>query len=353
MIAQDARWIIDALLSAQNRSTSSAVTLALLGHASRIAYEGSVAIRSKDPNLGVPDLAAMLPDRHADVITRARHATKLLDDNKKTYQDLLTAMADYYALHHAEFTGNAVRFARPFETDLGLFVASSRVLLGTIPLQFRLGIAPTVTIGDLGPLMYKVAEDQGSVLAVLAAADDDTVAPSPTIDYTPLGRISEKDRKTHKYLERRYDPTLPIEAKLLLLMVEGEVATTHLVLPLTEKGHKEAVFRARTVSLFHALRAIETVLSKYPAASSAKTNCVRSLMAESATRRLLDDRGARKIRNRCMHYQILEKSLRFEPNLPMHGIVESLYAGQSFHQLNVAVRAVVGRVAEVLAGWIP
>jgi len=58
MLAQDARWIADAMLSAQ--SGEGWLPLVLLGHSARIVYEGSIALRSANPAVGVPELAQTL-----------------------------------------------------------------------------------------------------------------------------------------------------------------------------------------------------------------------------------------------------------------------------------------------------
>jgi len=353
MIAQDARWVADALLSTQSAGKASGVLpFALMGHSARIVYEGSVAIRSSNIDMGLPELAGLLEDRYAGVVARARHAGKFLDDSKKAFEDLLGEMVEFLDLHHAEFSGNAVWFARRFESDLGLFsVPSGRIVASTIPVQFRAGVQSMVKLSDLGQLLFEIAEEQGRVLLVLASADGDSTPPGPTVGYAPLGRVAAKDRKAVKYLADRYDPAFPTETKLLLLMVEGEVNTTDLVLPLTEPGHEEAVFRGRTVSLFHSLRAVKEILSAYPSAEAVATNTMRSLIDEQPTRRLLEDDGIRKVRNRCMHYEIRDSMLSLVPELPMFGIVESLYPGRTFDDLNEEVRAMASRLGETMNNW--
>jgi len=352
MMTQDALWISDALLSSSGDGNGSGVPpLVLVGHSSRIVYEGSLVIRSANPVVGLPSLLSLLPDQHGAVISRARHATKLLDDTKKTFRDLLAEMGAYYAHHHQAFSGNAVWFARRFETDLGLFEAAGRILGGTIPLQFRLGVPPTVSISDLGPLIHDVAVEQGSLLALLFKASGTGVTATATIDYTPAGPVLSKDRKANRYLDARYDPALPIEAKLLLLMIEGEASTTDVVLPITEHGHREAVFRARIVSLFHVLSAVDTILSEYPAAQSDGARRLKQLMDEAALRWFLDDPAARALRNRCMHYEIRDKQLALDPNLPMFGMVEAICPGRSFDQVNTESIAAINRVADALGAW--
>ncbi|MET9317286.1 hypothetical protein ABZX12_36170 [Kribbella sp. NPDC003505] len=352
MVAQDARWIADAMLSTSNHESGSGwLPLVLIGHSSRIVYEGSILLRSSDPVVGEPHLAALLDDRYGETIERSRHAGKLLDDTLKSYAQLKDEMSEFYLVHHDEFSGNAVWFARWLETDLGLYcVPGGRILGNNVTGHFRAGLSSEVRLAQMGHQLFEVAKGQGGALAVLAAAAGDATPPTSTFDYAGLGRMVGKDRKTLAYLANRYDPVLPMESKLLLLMVEAEINTTDVVLPLIEQGHEEAVFRARMISTYHALRTVEEILNADPAADSPATIRVRSLLDESSTRGLLDDRGVRQVRNRCMHYEIRNRSLALDAALPMFGIVEAL-CGLTFDQLNVIVRAISGRLAEVLSLW--
>ena len=58
MIAEDARWAMDLILSAQHLpKLSPYVALTLGHHFVRIAYEGATALRSANPYVGIPQLA--------------------------------------------------------------------------------------------------------------------------------------------------------------------------------------------------------------------------------------------------------------------------------------------------------
>jgi hypothetical protein len=352
MVAQDARWIADAMLSTLNHESGAGwLPLVLVGHSSRIVYEGSILLRSSDPDVAAPHLAALLDDRYGETIERSRHAGKLIDDTLKSYAQLKDEMSEFYLAHHDEFSGNAVWFARWLETDLGLYCApGGRILGNNVTGHFRAGLSSATSLAQMGGQLFEVAEEQGGALSVLAAAAGDATSPTSTFDYGDLGRMVGKDRKAVAYLAKRYDPVLPVESKLLLLMVEGEINTTDLVLPLIERGHEQAVFRARMISTYHALRAVEEILNADPLADSPATIRVRSLLDESPTRGLLDDRGIRQVRNRCMHYEIRNGSLALDAAMPMFGILEAL-CDRTFEELNVIVRAISARLAEALSLW--
>lgn len=352
MLAQDARWISDALLSSRKHPSASGVLpLLLLGHASRIVYEGAVLLRAADNFVGIPALAHLLPEDHADVIARARHAAKLIDDTQVSFEDLLRQLTRFYEIHHDRFSGNALWFARRFETDLGTFEASGRVIASTIPVQFRLGIAPSVSFDELGPAIYDVAVDLGGALAVLAASSGDGTPTLATIDFAGLGTVRSKDRKTDRYLAGRFDSKIPFPAKLLILMLDGELQAMESVFPWTEGLYAESVFRARYVTLFHAARTLEAVLSAYPLAQSAGSRRLRDVLDEPSAQQFLRGDGSRRLRNRCMHYEIRDRDLQLRADLPMSGLVEFLIPDKGYEEVDISTKALGSRLATIVAEW--
>lgn len=352
MVAQDARWVGDALLSASNFPTSaSAVSLALLGHSSRIAYEGGRFVRNDKTFPELSGLSDLLPSSFAAVIQRARHATKLSDDNKKSMDDLGGELKAWLTVHRTEFLGNSYRLRRFLESDIGLFRSGGRLMLATLPVQFRLGAEPGMRLEDLGPFIHDVAAEHGATLSVLAAVAGDASSISHRQDYSSLGSISGEDRRSIKYLATRYDPELPLATKLLALLIEGEVTTAHLLLPRTAVGHLDAAFRARFVSVFHSLSALHTILASHASARSATTVRVVAVLESASARWMLADSGARRLRNQCVHYAIRGNDVRLDWAAPMLGLVPALTGGRSFEEVDDELRAVAGQLADAVRDW--
>lgn len=352
MIAQDARWVGDALLSTSAFPTSaSAVSLALLGHSSRIVYEGGCFLRNDKTFPELTGLADLLPREFATVIQRARHATKLLDDNKKTMDDLGKELAAWLAVHRAEFFGNSYRLVRFLESDIGLFRSGGRLMLATLPVQFRLGADPGMRIEGLGPFVHGLAVEHGSNLSVLAAGAGESLSISPGQDYSSLGSIPGDDRRSARYLARRYDPELSIATKLLVLLIEGEVTTAHLLLPLTAVGHLDAVFRARFISVFHSLSALQAILTSHASARSTSTARIRSVLETAPARWILTDRGARRLRNQCVHYAIRGEDVRVDWAAPMFGLVPALTDGRTLEEVDDELTVVTGHLADAVRDW--
>lgn len=340
MVAQDAKWLSNALNSAREQDGVWPITL--FGHASRVVFEGSKIAR--DERLGVPALAEMLTTRHAVDIERSRQATKLLDDKLVSLGDLRAEMSSTYAAHHARFTGNAVWFARRLETDLAVATLNDRVIAASIPLDRRFGLE---TLDR--PSVTALAESLGGALTILAAMTGDASTPEATVDYRRIGRVSWRNRLARRYLEPSYEPMMAIETKFILLWIESEVATSAEVLPHTAGGFEVSVFRSQTVVLFHALSAIRTVLEDGPGLS-ARSDPVRQFLRSEETAYFLDDPAFRMVRNYAMHYGIRDPSLGLDLSTPMFGLVESLTT-RRIRDLADRVASSTNALADVLREW--
>jgi hypothetical protein len=353
MIAEDARWAMDVILSGQRLPRLSPLIPLILGHHFvRIAYEGAHALRSSNPHLGVPELADLLTDKYASVTARARHVSKLLDDSKKTYE---TVIAEFDAIaqeHHDQFTGNAFRWARRFETDLGLYVAEGRLLGATWPAAYRLGLSVNAEGSISGQDLRAVTEEWGGTLAVLGSATLDSTSPIPTLDLTRVPRITGKDKRADRYLSERFETNFPGGLKVLLLAIEGEMNTLLTFAALTTPGHELAVFRARTVALYHALSALTRVSDRYASLATDGMTALRDLLASAKAQDLLS-RPGQLVRNRCMHYEVRDTRVDIDPTMEMFGIVESVFPGKSLSDLSTEVTSVTALVAELVRNWRP
>jgi len=105
--------------------------------------------------------------------------------------------------------------------------------------------------------------------------------------------------------------------------------TCQLVLPVISKGHEEAVFRARVVSAYHCLSALRQVCDSYATRASPHLARLRAVLSGAPAQRLLS-RNGKRVRNRCVHYPIEDKSLVPDFSKPMYGLVEAVFPGQTY-----------------------
>lgn len=350
MLAEDARWIADALLSAPQARQAGILPLLLFGHGARIVYEGASLIQSASPGMGQPALARRLPLQPA-LIERARHATKLFDDSARPYQILLGEMHTYLQTARSEFLGHArFKWAHRFETDLGTFRSGRRILGITPTVAYRMGAPATTTTTALAQIARAVSPALGRALAVLAEAAGSPFTTPASLPYGEIGDLSHRDLRSADYLLKRYEPTYPEALKLVLLHVEGDLNTSILILPVTATGHEDAVFRARVITLYHAVSALTQVESAHSQVKSVDLDRLRALLASPETQRLYSTHG-RQVRNRCMHYEIRGTLGALDPAAPMNGIVEALPNGRAFVDYKSDVDVVLEEASSLMSDW--
>lgn len=353
MLAEDARWAMDVVLSArQAGDIEGAIPLLLGHHFVRIAHEGAIALGSSNRHVGIPELAALLSEQYTAITARARHTTKLLDDTKKSYDDVLLDLERILEAHHNRLTGNTFRWARWVETDIGLYLCQGRLAGATLPSAYRLGldIANTDTVS--GEDLRAVTEEWGGTLAVLGAAALDGSTPSATINLERRCEITYRNRLSSRYFPQRFEFDFPDSLKTMLILIEGDLNTALTLLPNTAAGYEQAVFRICTITLYHSLTALQRILERYPSLDTAGARGLRDVLADAPTRRVLSREG-RQVRNRCMHYELRDPTVGIDPSLPMFGIVEAVYPGNSWQRFERDVASVTSRVADHLGGWKP
>ena len=352
ILAEDARWAMDVILSAMRvNHLSSYVPLTMGHHFVRIDYEGAKAVQSPNPRVGVPELAKLIQPEYEAITARARHLTKLLDNTKKSYAEVLADLAAEIEVHHEALTGNAMPAFRWLETDLAVYSLNQATMGGSIPIGYRLGFNPTNTQAISNEDIFAVSEEWGRTLVILGAAAFDPSEPAVTLELADI-RMDSRDELAYRYFGTRFDPRFPPELKALLLLVEGDLNASRLFLPRTSVGHEGAVFRAQVVTAYHCLSALQKISDAYAAEDSGGLRRLRALLSDDSTQRLLSQ-GGKKVRNRCVHYEISDPTIIPDLSKPMYGLVEAVCPGRTWETFKTDVRDVTTRSAELLADWSP
>ena len=65
-------------------------------------------------------------------------------------------------------------------------------------------------------------------------------------------------------------------------MIEGDLNTARLILPHTARGHQGAEFRARTVTAYHCLSALERISDQHPGLNTRGLDGLRALVGSGA-----------------------------------------------------------------------
>ncbi|MFJ4044355.1 hypothetical protein ACIPV2_01270 [Microbacterium sp. NPDC089987] len=353
LLLEDALWIGDILASARrhNGPAQAMVPLLLSGHAARVVYEGRELLTSPNKNVALPDFVDLLrPELHSS-IPPARHATKMLDNAVKKGQPVNEYELDIHEAWMSQRTELMSKVRRGFswlQPDLGFYTLGGAVVGATIPLHLRFRL-DEVPVENRPAHFRKLGLDLYTSLKVFSYLSGKNDAITPSLDLTAMDSIRDNDRSVNRYLKRGYDGVRSIDQRLLLLLIESEVNTAATLIPLVTGPHVTAAFRARLISLWHALSSVRKILAADPARTSPAATRVREV-ADSVDARRLSAKGMDLVRNRSMHYEIRGKTQFAFSNGPMFGIIESV-TGETFGRLDTVVRDVSQDMSAALREW--
>lgn len=353
LLLEDALWIGDILTSAHRHDgpAQAMVSLLLSGHAARIVYEGRELLTSPNPTVALPDFADLLPTEVHPSIAPARHATKMLDNAVKRGRPVNEYELDIHEAWMSQRRELRAKVRRGFtwlQPDLGFYTLNGDVVGATIPLHLRFALNE-VPVAERERVFRKLGLDLYTSLRVFSYLSGKVDAITPTLDLRPIDHIKDNDRSVNRYLKRGYDGVANMDQRLLLLLIESEVNTAATLIPLLTGSHVAAAFRARLISLWHALSSTKKILSADPASASPAAERVRAVV-ESADTLRLSAKGMDVVRNRSMHYEIRGKTAFTFSNGPMFGIVESVTT-ETFESLDTVVRDVSEDLSVALREW--
>lgn len=352
LIADDAQWALDMMLSARraNERLGTLLPMLMLGHSSRIVYEGSKALRTDPTGRQVQPFLDLLPPASSPVITAARHATKLTEGIRKPAAPLQQQMRVMLDAHRETMFGRAPSWMRSRLPELGVLSCRDQ-LLGVSPaLQFQFGVPASVPATELGALLQVSAEEQGGTLLILAALDLDEQRLLPLqnltgrLDLTGV-EVQIDDRRSTDLIERYASHPSAVGA-LVLALIEGSVNTALEALRPSVDMYPGPVFRARFLTLIAALTSLRT-LSDDATGLSVPRKCLE-LLADPRALVAQPVGGPRRLRNVLTHYRFDRHDLELDTEKPLLGLVEALGAASSFEELNAVTQQLLAEVAEAL-----
>ena len=92
------------------------------------------------------------------------------------------------------------------------------------------------------------------------------------------------------------------------------------------------------------------ICTGYPSVDTARTRTIRAFLDSAATQRLLSPAG-KHVRNRSVHYEIPNPTIRPDFAQPMLGLVEAVNPGTTFVEFNTDVQGVSDQLSQLLSDW--
>lgn len=355
LLLEDSLWVGDMFTSAgaHDGPASTMIPLLLSGHAARVVHEGrDLLIKPRDPRFADATLAAALPPATSPAVARARHATKMLDNQvrkNKPVSEFEAEIRRSRLSHRYEMRRPVTPGFKWAQKDMGLYILDDRIFGCTVALHHRFDLAG-VNPRMYGPFFRDFGADVGASIWVhtLLSGSAEAITVAQRLDVPD--RIIDVDVYAHRYLNRRYDPHLTVDQKLLILLVESEVNTAATLIPSLSAGHPEAAFRARFVSLWHAVSSLKKILDTVPTATAPGTARMRELVNSPLARTFTDNPSMLQLRHRCVHYEIPVKTQITLATTPMFGIIESL-TGFTMATLSPLVEKLGVELSDHLLTW--
>lgn len=360
LIAADAEFLRDFSLDPRLEQIRAVSILALMPFISAFTFESSEYIRRKDPKV----VRAL--DPHRELLRSSRLRLKLLDDNQKSFDEVLESASELATVNsgwmmgdHRGLLGPLKRLIQP---DLGVFFAQGEVFCTTHIALLNLGLskeslaASSLSLENLGPYLRDTSEDYGRYLALLLdklgvdARASDSACEAPL---SPLGFRDFKSSRFYGAIARRAVPHR-VPVCLLLTAILSQINTARLLVPGIAGRNEVAAFKVRFVSLFHAASSLQKLIDQdqsrsflYPEAAQQ----IRAALDTEDIRRVLEFRF---LRNNLVHYDVHKHTVpRLSPDLPMFGLVEALTRGKPLATVTSDVTSGLDRISRLLGGMLP
>jgi hypothetical protein len=360
LIAADAEFFRDFFLGPRFEQIRDVAILALMPFISAFTFESSEYIKRKDPAV-VRALEA-----YKDLLRTSRLRLKLLDDNRKSLDEVLDNASELAAVNsswmmqsHRGLLGPLKRLIQP---DLGIYFMQDEVFCTTHVAFLNLGFskealaASSLSMENLGPYLRDTSEDYGRYLALLLSklgvgnrvSDSARDAPLP-----PIGFRDVKSGRLYRAMARRAVPHR-VPVCLLLTAILSQVNTARTLVPTIAGRNQVAAFKVSFASLFHAASSLRKLLDQNREDPLLLPDAARQIGATLDADPVRNVFENRFLRNTLVHYGVHKSTVpQLSANLPLFGLVEALAQGKSLAAVANDVEIGLDRVAEVLGSMLP
>jgi hypothetical protein len=360
LIAADLQFYRTLFLSPRLEAMRSIASLALLPFLSAFVYESAEYLKRTTPDVD------LLLQPHRELLRASRLRLKLLDDNRRSFDDALQHAADLAAVNSGWFRtmhgGKLGPIRNLIQPDLGVYFVGDDVVCTTHVAFLNLGLsksalaASTLSLETIGPHMHGIAIDLGGYMALLmislgfdvAAAEIEPESPGPTLWYRDLmsGRFYDS-------MARTVAPSrTPI--CLLLTSVLSQINTVRLVVPGVAGCNTIAAFKIGFVALYHAVFSLQTLMDEDNNDPFLTPEARQRLCGVLRAPHIQRVRASRDLRNCLVHYGVAKATApRITAELPLFGLVEAHVPGQSLSSLKRDVDIGLNHLAGTLKAMLP
>jgi hypothetical protein len=360
LIAADAMFLRDFVLGPRYERIRDVAILALMPFISAFTFESAEYIKRKDPAM----VRALEP--HRDLLRASRLRLKLLDDNRKSFDEVLDNASELAAVSsgwmmedHRGLLGLLKRLIQP---DLGIYFAQYEVFCTTHVAFLNLGLckealaASSLSLANLGPYLLDTSEDFGRYVALLLRKLGMSTEASDSARGVPLSSIGFRDLKSKRLYKEMARRALPdrVPVCLLLTAILSQVNTARLLVPSIAEHNEVAAFKVRFASLFHAASSLQKLLDQDRVGPFLHPDAAGQIDAALRLAPVQNVLGNRLLRNNLVHYGVHKSTAsQLSADLPLFGLVEALAKGRSLSTVANDVELGLNHISEIFGGLLP
>jgi hypothetical protein len=359
LIAADLGFFSNLTFNPRLEPIRSVAFLALMPFLSAFVSESAAYVKQSDLDVD-RELRS-----HEELLRTSRLRLKLLDDSRRSFDEILKNVVDLAAVSSGWFTdmhdGVLALLKTLIQPDLGVYFLEDDVFCTTHVAFLNVGLteealsASSLSLDTLGPYLYKTAIDRGYMGLLLLSLQIDLSTFDTAPDPLP-SRVQYRDLKSEHFYRSMARMVAPGRSSicLLLMSVLSQVNTARLLVPMIAGHNEVAAFKIGFVSLFHAASSLQSLLDQDEANPFLYSDARHRISAAVHASPVQGIRDSRDLRNNLVHYRISKRAAsRLSPQLPLFGLVEAHVAGKTLASLTRDVGLGLHHVAVGLRGLLP
>jgi hypothetical protein len=269
----------------------------------------------------------------ADEVEAARNTIKLLDDDQRTIDTVLTAFEEIAELHSARFSRGA---------DVSLFTWNGSPITTSRAAEYQ--TIASVKITDHRGFGYVMGQ---SMIHILNSGLGAALPPFRKLTTPPEDGVEISDVRASSFYPSIYNSFLSTAEKDLLLTVESGLQAAVLYRRLSGEFFAGPVFRAQLLTLAHAVSTLKTIAARHSDPGSSLPDQLLDVVQGEDVVWLA---AQKSLRNRSMHYGVPPSLEGVSETTPMYGLVEAT-TGRPFSEVSDTLVSAADQLGTALATW--
>ena len=326
---RDTVSFMDMYLRAREHPQAALIFNGLIAHASMFVVESHRCLTKL-----IPETKEVFSSSHSELLRESRHRAKLLDNSKKSIEevtaDLVTIAQRQRAIFLEPHKGFLGPLKRSLQPDTGLSIYDNHIFTTTNSVVFAFGRE-----SEFSDSSSEFGEEIGAYVGTVFKLCQIEI-PSSTVNPANLpGVIEMRDIKYEALYNRSLLDAHQMGLSAGLILILANLNFVIYILPGLLPADSHLLFRMKFITAFHAnsgIRSLQGKIIENELASGAVFNFLREALGNKDSRWL---RKQDRLRNLITHYLADTRLIdELEPDATRVDAIERGAGGLSFHKIN-------------------